>query len=425
MSKAAFDQSSAEYRQYLPDLSSPRFMVAKEQDARTYADAFKTTRNPPWLYELTQTWNKLYREPFHGITSSGDIIPNLFTPQDEGVAVEPMVDAVEAVIAELDPALLAQLLHPMNAPEWRAWSNPEILLRPFGVRLDEIDEVAARLILSVLQVSFSAEGYAKAISAMRINHFLGEICEVPRIMNRYSYNFLVFGTPSLTKSWGWSLYGHHLCLNVFVRGRQMVISPTFTGAEPNIIDSGPWLGTRILHTEGDSGLRLMQSLPKNVQKAAQRYERLRDPKMLQTGDLSIDRWNKDDQRHLCGAFRDNRIVAYESVLVSDMTSEQQQLVMDISEQFLLYLPDSARSIRKKQIQSHFDNTYFSWIGGFSDFDAFYYRVQSPIIIFEFDHHSGVFLTNQEPAKFHTHTIVRTPNGGDYGNALSGESERLR
>jgi hypothetical protein len=26
----------------------------------------------------------------------------------------------------------------------------------------------------------------------------------------------------------------------------------------------------------------------------------------------------------------------------------------------------------------------------------------------------VFLTNPEPAKFHVHTIVRTPNGNDYG-----------
>jgi hypothetical protein len=26
----------------------------------------------------------------------------------------------------------------------------------------------------------------------------------------------------------------------------------------------------------------------------------------------------------------------------------------------------------------------------------------------------VFLTNAEPAKFHVHTIVRTPNGNDYG-----------
>ena len=45
---------------------------------------------------------------------------------------------------------------------------------------------------------------------------------------------------------------------------------------------------------------------------------------------------------------------------------------------------------------------------------FYYRIQSPVTFIEFDHHAGVFLTNPEPAKFHVHTIVRTPNGNDYG-----------
>lgn len=34
-----------------------------------------------------------------------------------------------------------------------------------------------------------------------------------------------------------------------------------------------------------------------------------------------------------------------------------------------------------------------------------------------DHHSGVFLNNEEPAKFHIHTLLRTPNAGDYGFAM--------
>ena len=36
---------------------------------------------------------------------------------------------------------------------------------------------------------------------------------------------------------------------------------------------------------------------------------------------------------------------------------------------------------------------------------------------EFDHHKGVLLTNETPQRFHTHTIVRTPNGNDYGKDL--------
>lgn len=259
---------------------------------------------------------------------------------------------------------------------------------------------------------------------MRINHFLGEVCEIPKIMNKYSYNFLLFGTPSTTEAWGWNMYGHHLCLNVFLKGSQIVISPTFTGAEPNVVDDGEFYGTQILHPEGDLGLKLMQSLPESQQKRAQIFKKLRDPDMKQTGDLTVDRWNRDDQRHLCGAFRDNRIVPYEGVRVSEFTSEQKNLILDIAEQFLLYHPKKAREIRKAQIKEHFDNAYFSWIGEYGDYDPFYFRIQCPIIIFEFDHHSGVFLTNEEPAKFHIHTIVRTPNGGDYGNALRNPAEKL-
>lgn len=243
-------------------------------------------------------------------------------------------------------------------------------------------------------------------------------------MNKFSYNFLLFGEPSADKAWGWSLYGHHLCLTVFLQGNQVVISPTFTGAEPNLIDQGPWAGTAILHKEGDLGLKLMQSLPAETQRSAQIYKLMRDPGMLQTGDLLVDRWNQDDQRHVCGAFRDNRIVPYEGVKVSSMTPEQQQLILDIAEEFLLYHPERTRQRRKEQIKEHFAETYFCWIGGYGDHDPFYYRVQSPVIIFEFDHHSGVFLANTEPAKFHTHTIVRTPNAGDYGQALRDPQDRV-
>ena len=48
---------------------------------------------------------------------------------------------------------------------------------------------------------------------------------------------------------------------------------------------------------------------------------------------------------------------------------------------------------------------------------FYYRVHSPVILIEFDHHPGVALDNVVPTRHHVHTVVRTPNGGDYGADL--------
>ncbi|CAP69558.1 uncharacterized protein PODANS_1_12160 [Podospora anserina S mat+] len=409
----AYQPDIETYHKHLPDLSIPRFTEMQKQDAHEYAKAFIEGGNPPWLHGLYLHWLKLYQEPFKGVTSDGNVKPNLFHLSPEEIPISSIVTATTNLLSLLSPSQLKSTLYHIDSPEWRTWSNPEFLLSNKGIRLDELTPLIRDAVLSVLQSSLSPEGYHKALSAMRINHFLGELVSAPKICNEHSYNFVLFGSPSTTTPWGYSFYGHHLCLNLFFYKDQVVISPWFTGAEPNMIDSGPYKGTQILQREEKLGLQLMQSLPAEKQTLAQVYKNLEDDAMPK------GRWNHDDQRHLCGAYRDNRVVPYEGVLVSEMTQSQQDLVAEILDEYLLYLLSTARKIRLEQLKEWFHETYFCWIGGFGDHDAFYYRVQSPVILVEFDHHSGVFLTNKEPAKFHIHTLLRTPNGGDYGMALRG------
>lgn len=335
----------------------------------------------------------------------------MFGLQDEGIPIGSIVSLTENVLSQLSPAQRSTIAHHIDSTEWRTWSNPEFLISDKGIRLDEVTGPVRDGVMAVLRATLSPEGYEKAVGAMRINGFLGELFKSPAVMNEFSYNFVLFGEPSTTAPWGFSFYGHHLCLNIFLYKTQIIASPWFTGAEPNEIDSGPYTGTRILQAEEQLGLKLMQSLPAAQQAKAQTYKEVEDPAMPH------GRWNHDDQRHLCGAYRDNRVVAYEGILVSSMTSEQQSLVHGILTQYLLYLPRQAREIRLKHMASFFDETYFSWIGGFTDTDPFYYRIQSPVVLVEFDHHSGVFLNNAHPAKFHIHTLLRTPNAGDYGMAI--------
>ncbi|KAI1358164.1 hypothetical protein F5Y08DRAFT_125965 [Xylaria arbuscula] len=413
------DSQHSEFRQYLPDLSTPRFTTIAQNDARGHAKELKEKQAPPWLYGLYTHWRKLFQEPFKGITNDGVVRPDLFKLRDEGVPIERIVAAAQRVVDHLTPEQISQTLLHIDSPEWRTWSNPEFLLSEKGIRLDEITPSLRDAVLTVLKETLSPEGYEKAIGAMRINHFLGELVNAPAVMNEHSYNFVFFGAePSTTRPWGFSFYGHHLCLSVFLYKTQIVVSPWFTGAEPNVIDAGPYKGTRILDVEERLGLQLMQSLDKDVQDKARTYELMKDPAMPK------GRWNHDDQRHLCGAYRDNRVVPYEGVIVSSLRPEQQGLVTQIVEQFLLYLPAKARELRLNDVTAVFDETYFSWIGGNGDNDPFYYRIQSPVIIVEFDHHSGVFLTNGEPAKFHIHTLLRTPNAGDYGWALRSQIDAL-
>lgn len=331
--------------------------------------------------------------------------------EGEEIPISDITEAALSIIDALEPAQRATTCLHIESPEWRSWSNPEFLLSDKGIRLDEISVSLRERVLALLKICLSPEGYEKALGAMRINHFLGQLVEAPKILNEYSYNFVLFGDPSTQWPWGFSFYGHHLCLSIFLYQEQIVISPWFTGAEPNVVDEGPFAGTRILQNEETLGLRLMQNLAPEQQLIAQVYASLRDAAMPH------GRWNHDDQRHLCGAYRDNRIVPYEGLLVSEMSDDQQKLVTAIFDEYLLYLPPAARRKRLERIQNWYSETFWSWIGGFGSGDPFYYRLQSPVVIVEFDHHSGVFLTNGEPAKFHIHTLLRTPNGGDYGMAL--------
>jgi len=414
--KQTADMAESGYRKHLPDLDIPRFQIMHKQDAHEYAADFKQNGNPPWIHALYLHWLALLKEPFKGVTTDGKVKDGLYDLQDEGVPIQQIVDAADQFVAQLSDEQKVSVFYHIDDPKWRTWSNPEFLLAHKGIRLDEVTEPVRKSTMAMLATILSPEGYEKAVSAMRINGYLGELVNGTKVCNEWSYNVCFFGEPSTTRPWGLSFYGHHLCLNIFFYKTQIIVSPWFTGAEPNIIDSGPYSGTRILHEEERLGLQLMQSLDPKVQSKVQVYKLMKDPAMPK------GRWNHDDQRHLCGAYRDNRIVPYEGITVSSMTSDQQQLVLGILEQYLLYLPAKSRQMQLERIKKHFEETYFCWIGGFGDEDPFYFRIQSPVILVEFDHHSGVFLTNKEPAKFHIHTLLRMPNGGDYGHALKLQAE---
>jgi Protein of unknown function (DUF3500) len=98
-----------------------------------------------------------------------------------------------------------------------------IFLSGKGIRLDELSPEAREQILRVLEVSLSPEGYQKAIGAMRINGFLGELVKSPSILNEFPCNFIFSQKPSTNRPWGISFYGHYLCLNIFFYKTQIII----------------------------------------------------------------------------------------------------------------------------------------------------------------------------------------------------------
>jgi hypothetical protein len=68
MAEAALPKS---FRDFLPDLSAPRFVRLAECDAYSHAAELIEHQRPPWLYGLYQHWLKLLEEPFRGVTNDG------------------------------------------------------------------------------------------------------------------------------------------------------------------------------------------------------------------------------------------------------------------------------------------------------------------------------------------------------------------
>ena len=403
------------FRQFVPGPENPRIQAAAGRDHHSHG---AYAMDVPKMRDLITNWRERYAEPFTGVTSDGVLQEGLYQLCSEGAPVSIMVAAAQAVLETATSEEIGRLRYPIRADEWRIWSNPEWYAHPVGLRLEEIGATLRDAILALLRASLSARGYDKARACMIMNAFLGEITGAPRIMNEYSYNFSMFGSPSTESPWGWQFFGHHLVLNCFVIADQMVLSPTFMGAEPNTIDVGPYAGLTLFQEEERLGLELMRSLAPAVRGMAQIYKRQNDPAMPDW------RWHFADQQIQGGAFQDNRIIPYEGVSVRLFDAAQKRQLLEVVRSFIEYLPSGPLGSRLEEIERHIDETHFSWIGGFGDEDPFYYRVQSPVILVEFDHHAGVWLTNGEPAKCHTHTQVRTPNGNDYGKDLLQQHYRL-
>lgn len=388
-------------------------------NARDYAEAAKTDS---FAGPMIEGWDVLYPEPFKGVTNDGVLRPGLYplapARDGEGAPTAAMVAAGRKLLEVAARDQVSRLTYAVDAHEWQSWANPEFMQHDTGLRLDELDPPVRDAALAVVEASLSPAGYELARNLMRINGFLGELVELPLLMNEFSYNFALFGEPSETEPWGWQLFGHHVALNCLVAGTQLVISPVFLGAEPDVIDAGPHRGVKVFKERIALARQLMGALPAGLRTEATVYAAMVDPAMPE------GRLHPGDERHLAGCFQDNRVIPYEGIPVSAMPPEALALLDEVVEDFIAYLPDGPRAARRREIQEHYGESWFSWIGGWEGQEAFYFRLQSPVVVMELDHHTGVFLSNDEPAPFHMHTVVRTPNGNDYGRELVRQSPSI-
>jgi hypothetical protein len=343
-------------------------------------------------------------EPFVGITANGKVEPGLYSLKSTGVSTDAVRTAANAFLSGLDAAQRSKTVFPINDDEWRKWMNPHFYVRQ-GVSFAEMSPAQREKAFALIGAGLSARGLKLTRDIMRLNHTLAELSNNDfEQYGEWLYHLTVMGTPSEREPWGWQLDGHHAVINYFVLGDQVVMSPFFAGSEPVTAGSGKYAGTTVLQQEQAAGLAMMRAL---------------DPAQREKASLGA---SKTRNNNLTEAFRDNVVLDYAGVPASQLTAAQKEQLVALAALYIDNLDEGHARVKIEEVRRHLERTYFAWIGGTGADSAFYYRIHSPVILIEFDHQLPTNLrqlsaTPNVPTRDHIHTVVRTPNGNDYGKDL--------
>jgi Protein of unknown function (DUF3500) len=122
---------------------------------------------PVATFELTAGLRH-YLEPYVGVTEDGTPRTGLFRLHGAGTSPHSAVAAARAHLDGPAPYRKAVGALPMDAPEWRLWTNAIPTWHPKGPRLERLGERDRDRALAVVEASLSPAGYAQVRAAMAL-----------------------------------------------------------------------------------------------------------------------------------------------------------------------------------------------------------------------------------------------------------------
>ena len=338
-------------------------------------------------------------EPFRGVSANNKIQDGLFKIESTGVSTKPVVDAAKAFLAGVSDEQRDRTTFDVDDIEWRSWDNRHFYKRK-GIGFDEMDAEQRSLAFGLLQASLSAKGLKLSKDIMKLNGTLAELAGNFDEYGEWLYWITIMGDPSESKPWGWQIDGHHLIINYFVLGDQVVMSPVFIGSEPVHATSGKFKGTIVMQEQQNAGISFMRSLSDKQQSEATLSK------------------IKNQNNALAQAYKDNINLDYAGLRVNQLSPSQKKSLLRVIETFVGTMSEGHANVKMEEVKKHLDDTYFAWVGDTELDSVFYYRVHSPVLLIEFDHERRVApFRSGEPSRDHIHAVLRTPNGNDYGKDL--------
>ncbi len=293
----------------------------------------------------------------------------------------------------LNDELLADASFPLGHKESYSWSNlpPSNDYDRGGIEFSELTIEQLTLFYNVLNAFLSDDGYTKvSLITKKTKTPLTEI--KPNFWSSRPYFIALFGNPETDGSWGFQLDGHHLGLNILVHGDEVSIVPSHMGTSPTSFD-----GTVVLEGERANALALLNSLDASQKEKAIETKGRRGLK-VGPGSRTDPFLNYDFSKFVGVGLK-----------VSEMNEDQKGNLQKLIKTYVYNLETEFADVWMKDIDANIDDTYFVWVGGTSENDSIYYRVFNPAVWIEFNDEG-----RSSNAPNHIHTIVRSPNGKDYG-----------
>jgi hypothetical protein len=319
-------------------------------------------------------------------------------PQAAELSLAEVVAVAEKLADSIKQSNADTLVYELDTPTRANWSNlpANIYRRRNGVRIGNMNAEQLNQTFSILQATLSADGYTKVMQLLEAEKVLGEKNSGRGgglAWSADNYYFATYGTPSVNDAWAWQFGGHHLAINMMIKGEERVMSPNFIGVEPaSYTSNGETI--RPMGAEVDLPLAIIKELSDELRSEITLNDAPRD--------LYAGAGNDDTMPPLMGGN------------VGKWSPEVQVILRDLIAQWVGLLPQPQATARLAEIEADFSKTFFAWYGESDGSSDTYYQIQGPTLLIEFSTEGNLGSTEG-----HLHSIYRNLSD-DYGKLLIGK-----
>ncbi len=289
------------------------------------------------------------------------------------------------------------------------WTNLPVGLVPRpGIQYGALPDSSRIAFHELLTTVLSSQGYLKLTSIMQLDDILntlyqqafdnGQInSETLRMISdlkwsHENYFIAVWGSPQDVDPWGISFGGHHIALNLTVKGSSVSVSPLFIGTDPAQIKTSRYAGWRVLSKEEDYGFMLLNFLTESQKSKAILKQEV--PKDIITNPTASQ-----------------RITGYYGISVREFNADQREMLKILIQEYTHDFDHAlAHRLYEEILKTGLDKVYFAWVGSRERNKPHYYIINGPDFLIEYDN-----VGFQDDGN-HIHAILRE-KGSDFGEDI--------